>query len=258
MNDFALLRRLEHSLRTVGAQTRDVVEAGGFAVFIDRASSAYLLSFAVPSNLEPEDGSPDISAMREVFESRGRRPRLEYFHELHPGLAWALEEAGFAQDMNAPVMTLVPEDLASSPTSVEENYVRFTAEDEDRLEPFLRGQHLAYGGDGEDALVWLPNLLSGLKAGRHWVAGLEHEGRFVSGAMIQGGGVGELAGVWTLPEEQKRGHAFAVCQRLLHSYFADGHDLCWLSAAEGALSVYEELGFKWVGTQLNYGLPEGG
>ena len=256
MTNLAVLKRLEQSLRDVGAQSREVVKTDGFMVFLDLASSAYLLSYAVPSAREPADWSQAIAAMREAFESRGRRPRLEYFHELHPGLAWALEEAGFAQDMSVPVMTLAPEDLAK-PTSAEGSYVRLTADDADRLEPFLRGQSLAYGGDGgEDALVWLPHLLEGLKAGRSWVARLEQAGEFVSGAMIQGAEVGELAGVWTLPDKQKQGLAFRVCQRLLSDYFAEGRE-CWLSAAEGALSLYEHLGFERVGTQLNYGWPEG-
>ena len=255
----ALLKRLENSLRATGGQSREVTETDGFAVFLEPRSDAYLLSFAVPAASEPADWARAITAMREVFEHSGRRPRLEYFHELHPGLAWALEEAGFAQDMSAPVLTLAREGLTSLVTSVEGNYVRLTADDEDKLEPFVRGQNLAYGGDGgEDALAWLPNLLEGLKAGRGWVAGLEQGGEFVSGAMIQGAEVGELAGVWTLPDKQKHGFAFRVCQRLLQDYFAEGHDLCWLSAAEGALSLYEKLGFERVGTQLNYGLPEAG
>ena len=257
MTDLAVLKRLEQSLRVTAARSREVVETDGFTVFLDRASSAYLLSYAVP--WASETGSPGVSAMREAFESRGRRPRLEYFHELHPGLAWALEEAGFAQDTSAPVMTLAREGLTEPSSPSRGAYVRLTADDEDRLEPFLRGQSLAYGGDGgEDALVWLPNLSADLAAGRSWVAGLEQDGGFVSGATVQGAEVGELAGVWTLPDKQKRGLAFAVCRRLLHNYFEQGHELCWLSAAEGALSLYERLGFERVGTQLNYGWPEHG
>ena len=188
---------------------------------------------------------------------RGRRPRLEYFQELHPGLADALEAAGFRQDMSAPVMTLARENLTQLSSKVKGSYVRLMADDKDRLEPFLRGQNLAYGGDGGDALVWLPNLLHGLKTGRSRVAGLEQGDTFVSGAMLQmGGDVGELAGVWTLPAEQKQGFAFEVCRRLLHDYFAENYDLCWLSAAEGALGLYRRLGFESVGTQLNYGWPE--
>lgn len=258
MNDLTLLRRLERSLREVGGQSRERHRVGSFEVFLDPESSAYLLSFAVPLEPGPTDWSPGIAVMREAFEGRGRRPRLEYFHELHPRLAWALEAAGFEQYMRAPVMALRREDLPSVSTSDEEGYVRLTAEGAARLEPFLRGQSLAYGGDGgEDALLWLPGVLKSLETGRSRVVGVERDGVFVSGAMIQiGGEVGELAGVWTLPAAQKQGLAFRVCQRLLHDYFADGFELCWLSAAEGALSLYERLGFKRVGTQLNYGLAQ--
>ena len=94
-------------------------------------------------------------------------------------------------------------------------------------------------------------------------AGLWQEGDFVSGATVQMGGplstgVGELAGVWTRPGRQRRGLAFAVCQRLLEDSFAAGSEMCWLSAAEGAEGLYERLGFRRVGTQLNYSLAGGG
>jgi predicted GNAT family acetyltransferase len=82
-------------------------------------------------------------------------------------------------------------------------------------------------------------------------AQLEQDGKAISGAVIQGAQDGELAGVWTLPEKQQQGLSFALCSRLLADYFATGQTLCWLSAAEGALRLYEKLGFKRMGTQIN-------
>ena len=246
-----LLKRLEHSLKAVGAQSRDKVSTRGFDVFIDPDSDAHHLSFAVPSGLTG-GWAEAVEAMKTVFAERGRRARLEYFHELHPRLAEALESAGFSLDTRAPVMTLVKEDLAESVTT-RGVYLELTADHSDRLGDYLRCQNLAYGGAGDGgALVWLKTMSKGLATGDLMVAGLEQEGRFVSGASVQiGGGVGELAGVWTLPSEQKRGLAYALCQRLLSDYFAEGYDACWLSAAEGALRLYEKLGFSRVGTQYN-------
>ena len=39
-------------------------------------------------------------------------------------------------------------------------------------------------------------------------------------------------------------------------YFGQGGELVWLSAGgEGSLGLYHNLGFREVGTQLNYALP---
>jgi ribosomal protein S18 acetylase RimI-like enzyme len=63
--------------------------------------------------------------------------------------------------------------------------------------------------------------------------------------------VGAVKWVWTLPEKQQQGFSFALCSRLLADYFATGQTLCWLSATEGALRLYEKLGFKRVDTLMH-------
>ena len=251
-----ILQALEESFRAIGEQRREQVRVPGFDVFVDAHSDAYHLSFAVPiAGDAPWDEA--VPAMRAAFEARGRRARLEYFEELHSDLAAVLTALGFQRDMSAPVLTLSAEDLAAPPQNVQGSYRTLTPE-RAGLEDFLRRQSLAYEGNGDDdALIWLDSMTAGLRAGKLLAAGLEVEGELVAGASVQiGGSVGELAGVWTLPEKQKRGFAFELCQRLLQDYFAAGSELCWLSAAEGALRLYQKLGFREVGTQLNYGVPE--
>jgi predicted GNAT family acetyltransferase len=60
--------------------------------------------------------------------------------------------------------------------------------------------------------------------------------------------------VGTRPAFRRRGLAQAVCRRLLDTYFAGG-EMAWLSAAAGAEPLYARLGFRPVGTQLNFGNP---
>ena len=92
------------------------------------------------------------------------------------------------------------------------------------------------------------------KVGTCWPLESYSKALFVAGATIQiGGEIGELAGVWTAQEMRRQGLAFAVCHFLLREYFETGRSVCWLSAAEGALRLYEKLGFSRAGAQLNYG-----
>jgi ribosomal protein S18 acetylase RimI-like enzyme len=194
-----------------------------------------------------------IASLKETFRERGRVARLEYFHELYPDLKQCLLEGGFKLDMSAPVMTLTPREL-SEPSNVAATYTVLT-EDKRLLERFLRCQSVAFGGTGgDDAHAWLPAMTDMLKSGELVGAVLEQDGEYVSGAVIQGAEDGELAGVWTLPQKQRQGLSYMLCQRLLHDYFLGRQSLCWLSAAEGALRLYEKLGFRKVGTQLNFQL----
>ncbi len=255
MNELAMLTALEASLRAAGTHERETVALPHFEVFFS-PNRDYLLNFAVPLLPNPGDWASSVQSLVELFAGRERQPRLEYFHELHPHLAAALERSGFIQESQAPVMTLRAEALLSVETAADVKYQRLVGNDEAILRVFLTGQSVAYGGAADESgWGWLPSLRSGLHSGNVMAATLMREGEFLAGASIQiGGGVGELAGVWTLPAARRQGLARAVCQRLLRDYFAAGYALCWLSAAEGALRLYKLLGFERVGTQLNYGV----
>jgi ribosomal protein S18 acetylase RimI-like enzyme len=246
--DLAMLHRLEQSLKNAAAKSREKVLHERFDAFFSPSLEAHL-SFAVPKvGLENPSA---IAALKETFREHERVARLEYFHELYPDLKKVLLDNEFKLDMSAPVMTLTRNDLSTVSGEVKATYEVLT-DDREMLGSFLRCQSRAFGGTGaDDALAWLPAMTDMLSRGELIGAVLEQEGEFVSGAVIQGAEDGELAGVWTLPSHQRQGLSYALCQRLLREYFAGGQSLCWLSAAEGALRLYEKLGFKQVGTQLN-------
>lgn len=249
------LERLEAGLRASGAHGRKTITTQAFQIFLSMRTDDYVMSYAVPHGAEPSDWLPALRELRAMFDEYHRRPRLEFIHELHPTLAAALETTGFQNDMTAPIMILTPQQLTDIQDGTSGTHVRLSHENPELLELFLRRQSLAYGGRGDDsALAWLPNLTQGLQEGTVLAAALELDNAFVTGATIMlGGDVGELAGVWTLPEKQRQGLAYTMCQRLLKDYFAQGHTLCWLSSVEGAQRLYHKLGFTEVGTQLNYG-----
>lgn len=267
------LEQLETSLHDVGRQNRTTIQAGPFYAYLAAEPEPHL-SFASPSTtpLTPSSNwQSAIVALRQVFREYARTMRLEYFAECYPDLANHLEQAGLVCESRAPVMTLDSITWGTqtlSETALPGHYVDLASAPPERLKAFLQGQAVAFqlaGDVPEDAdlsvddaggLDWLPHLIQGVAAGTVIGAGLEQGGQFVSGAIIQlGGNIGELAGVWTYPQNRKQGLAYAVCQRLLASYFDAGYSLCWLSAAEGAQRLYERLGFQRCGTQLNYSLP---
>jgi ribosomal protein S18 acetylase RimI-like enzyme len=256
----AVLTQIEANMRVVGRQERRVIGLVGFEIFISPGQLDHL-TFAVPLPAEPPHWAAAVSEMQAIFTQYGKRPRLEYIADRHPELGAALEEAGLVCESRAPVMVLAMADLAPTPLQPPPaQYRRLTADNGPLLKAYLMNQSIAYGGSGgADALDWLPNLRHGLANGGLMGAILEQAGEIISGAVIQiGGGIGELAGVWSASQRRGQGLAFALCQRLLADYTAVGHTHCWLSAAEGAQRLYAKLGFVYVGTQLNYGRPAAG
>lgn len=250
---------LEASLRAVGRQNRTLVELAHFDAYFSPTPDR-IQNFAVPRLPNPSDWTKSVAELISLFKRRKRSLRLEFFHELHPHLAQTLEAAGLVCERQDPVMILMKESLATTPPPLPDGSLcKLESTNEPLLRAFLQNQSVAYGGsDDESALGWLPNFINGLGSGALMGHAVEKEGQLIAGASIQiGGGIGELAGVWTAPEARRQGYAHALCYHLLERYFAAGFGLCWLSAAEGAQTLYRRLGFAAIGTQLNYGLTSG-
>ncbi len=259
-HDPTTMERIEAGLRATASFARDVTRVPGFLVAI-APGSATGLAVAVPDGVEAADLGAALADVEAVFGRRGVAPAIEYLEERHPDLAAAAHARGWRTAMTAPVMVSTDGDVVAPQRDHATSVLFPHGDDVATLEAYLRGQSRAYGGDGGDgALAWLPVLRAGLAAGTIVVAALTADDRVVAGASVQiGAGVGELAGVWTLPEVWRRGHAGAACAAALQRVLPLQLSFCWLSAAPGATGLYERLGFRRVATQRNLAgpLPEG-
>jgi ribosomal protein S18 acetylase RimI-like enzyme len=278
------LERCERNLRASASRGRQRLVAGPFAAYLSPASPDYLMSVALPVRRDAAWASA-IEELDAVFRRAGRTPRLEFFAERHPRLAAALDDAGYIRESVAPAMTLAAGDLpqaewrerlrstTSAPaapgvdppgrvgadarraTSASPRYVRLEAEDRGTIDGVLAMQAEAFGSPFDaSAGVWRAYMVAGLTEGWLSAGALYLDGAPASAAMlVRGGGTAELAGVATAAPLRGRGLATATCGLLLSAHFARGRGMVWLSAAEGAQGLYERLGFRRVGTQLNYG-----
>ena len=247
------LADLAESLHLTAAQRRDVANVGPFRAFIG-GSRDLLMNLAVPVD-DTEDWAGAIAALTEHFIAADRVPRLEFFAELHPHLAQALEASGYRRDMTAPVMTL---DVLQRgwPEPAGGPDFRFVRPDKPvEIAAYVRMQAEAYGEGSAD---WAPVLASGILDGDMRVLAVWQDGQPIAGATLMlAATAAELAGVGTLPRMRRRGLALAVCQALLADHARRGGRLVWLSAGPGTGTLYDRLGFCRVGTQLNYHLPSG-
>jgi hypothetical protein len=251
----ALLDRLARQFAAAVADGSEVHDLPGFRVHLWREADPFYRNVAIPTAALP-DVQPAIRAMAALFERHGRIPRLEFFAELWPGLAAALEAEGFVLERRAPVLVLAAGDMPApaGPARLLGPETPLAT-----LGAFLAGAAAAFG---ESASVLaageLERFARGLREGGiAAAAALSAEGELFSGAsLIRKGAVAELAGVWTLPERRRRGLARTVCVALLARFFATGGELAWLSAGDAASeALYRGLGFSPCGTQLNLARP---
>lgn len=205
-------------------------------------------SYAMPTG--PVEAA-DVQGLVRHFQSRNRRPRLEFCRELWPGVPSLLEGAGFELEIAAPIMLLPREGWLP-------------------IEPVIPS-HLAVGSEAGE-LRKIANVAFGmpdddtadnsstaeqLDTGSLLGALCEIDGKAVGCGYAQGNQtVREIAGIGTLPDFRRRGIASSVITTLLTKFFLDGGKVAWLTPGDdGAEAVYTKLGFKPAATQVNYRLP---
>lgn len=208
---------------------------------------------AVVAEAEAQIDSCDLDAMIAVFESHGRMPRMELFKELSPELIAVLQDRGFEVESELPVMVCTQETFV--PQFNPAISVEFLHPDSDPV-PFLKVLDQAFGQNEPVTPERIERTRSGLRKGSVWSALARIGGEPAAGAsLIPSEKTAELAGVGTAPEFRRKGAASAVSSALLQEGFASC-EVAWLSAGDDtAKAVYERLGFRFIGTQVNISLP---
>lgn len=260
--DLGSLGRMAANVITVGRRGRNAVAVADFTAFLSAGSSDYFMSFAVPR--PPPDGvdarpaagwAGSLSRLADQFATHDRTLRLEFFAELFPNLPAALSAADIGRDKGAPVMVASPKTFRP-PRRTGMDMVLIESGNAVAVERFMAVQGDAFGVRIDSGPTgWRPILESGLADGGMVAAVGMVGGKACCGAVLMiGGGAAELAGVGTLPAYRRHGYAADLCGRLLAAYFEHTGTPAWLSADdEIAEGLYGALGFRRIGTQLNYG-----
>ncbi|HKI56779.1 MAG TPA: GNAT family N-acetyltransferase [Trueperaceae bacterium] len=248
------LAHAERALLEHAAYGRSRVRAGALTACLAEGRADALMHVAVPSGPEPTGWDDSVQALIALHPRHGTVPRLEFMAELHPALAQSLERHGFVRTSSDPVMTLDLQGALPASAVPAPGYRRLAANDPELLSAFVEQQAEAFGMPPATGYAFLERLQDTIAAGTSIAAALLGDGTPVAGAVLQLGASGwaELAGVYTAPASRGRGLAMAACTRLLADARVAGVTHAWLSAAEGARGLYRRLGFRSVGSQLNY------
>jgi predicted GNAT family acetyltransferase len=196
-----------------------------------------------------------LRELRRVFAERRRTLRFEFTGELWPTLVPTLTNARLKLQAAQPLMLCGSPEFR--PFTARDVQVRLLTAADDRAEhaTYLEIQSKGFG-DGppavsdEDVARLGRRLREGqLRAALARLGGVPAG----TGAITGHEGIGELVGVATLPAMRHRGVATTVSAFLVQEHFNLGHDLAWLSAADAyAQAVYARIGFRLLGTLLNY------
>jgi ribosomal protein S18 acetylase RimI-like enzyme len=282
-SDLDLLRAIEAGAVEAAVAGRVVIEAGPWRALINPTDPAPWQSYAVPARpLESaEEALAGIIELRQAFRQRGHHLRCELIDALWPAAALLLERAGLVFEAAQPVMhcqaawlrqrhssaVTVTMLTGESPNELLEAHVRVGRLGFD--ETFIDGSEhhevtalrlaIATGklrcavGAVDGQVVGVGSLVPmdrGDTAFRGEVfvdiSRVPIDGRPITG-------LGELAGVATLPGFRRLGVASAISGALTSEHFALDGRTVWLAAgSDEAARVYSALGYQVLATRLLY------
>lgn len=231
------------------SKQRRCVDVDGFRLFLSPETPMIYANYAVPTRAGT--GLSEVRAMVAAFHKHESTPRLEFRAETNPLLSKSLEAAGFELEAEQPLMAC---DRALFVPQVSSNVeVERLGADSDFV-GFLAVANEAFGMDEpltpERVELSRKSVLNG-----HWMMALGRIDGEPAGTGYLGPfeGVAELAGIGTRPVHRRKGVAQTVSSVLMRDFFDQGGELAWLSTGDDtAKAVYERLGFRTVGTQMNY------
>ena len=255
-----LARRLEQSISLAPMPTGTGIESvscGTFRAWFTSYTNNPQANYAMPvTPTEPAALGEAVDALRTLFAARARKVRVEFVEELWPGLAEALQRSGLHLQAREPLMACVNSEF--EPASAPRVSVRLLSADgsDSDLAAYL---HIA-GERPADASRPISDkavalLRETLNSGNTTCAigTIDARAAAVGRSIAQDDGLGEITSIVTLPEFRRRGAAATVVSLLLRGLFASGRNIGWLNAAnEEARSVYAKLGFRSIGSLLNY------
>jgi len=258
--DIELARRLEQSISLAPMQAHEAatVMCGPFRAFFAPYTDNPELSYAMPvaPMAATREFEVSIENLRALFAERGRTLRFEFVEELWPNLAIDLERMGLHLQAREPLMACSANEFR--PSRVPDVGVRpLLAEDaDDELDAFLKIRDaLPADGARRTSATTIARLRETLSQSndRFALATIAGQPAGTGRCIFQAAGLGEITAIVTTPAMRRRGVAAAVVSFLLNELFENGGDIAWLNAAnEQARSVYARLGFRSIGSLLNY------
>jgi ribosomal protein S18 acetylase RimI-like enzyme len=194
---------------------------------------------------EPSDPPAAIAAAEGEFRARDRVFGMDVAVGRHPSVDRAIRSAGFSLLFSWPAMAVRVHDLPER--SLPEGVRVEPVNDARGTSAVARVERTVLDPADVESGSEIPERFygpasNGGEGARTFVAWEGDEPVGIASAHLRGGAVGIL-GVGVVPGARRRGIASALSVIAARTFPAD---LAWLHAGEGAVSVYEQLGFREV------------
>ncbi len=199
------------------------------------------------------DTSEAVAKLRSVFEHHADKLEIEYDEVAFPEVGPWLEAAGLERAERNPLMACRPNSFkpfAAPDVTVSRLTTKSPAADIGAFQTI----RWTNGGDNDDPIPSAGQLRQHLESRTsvHVLAWLDAvpAGTGVSHALK---GAAEIVGIVTRADKRRRGVAATVTSELVTRHFGSGGDFVFLDAAdEGAVKLYEGVGFETFGTNSVY------
>jgi ribosomal protein S18 acetylase RimI-like enzyme len=246
--------RIQAYLRETARGFYDVAPVPPFTCFFNPRDPLRYYNYAIPD--EPVGGDLDapLERLRAEFRHRDRLPRFEYVEGFAPELGDALERAGFALELRAPLMTCAAGEIAPSPDIPGLRIVP-AAED---WRAYITVGRRAFGDEPEVSDEEVEERAARNDGGSALLGLLDGEPVAVSAAAPPLDGLSEVAGIGVLEHARTRGIGGAMTVAAARDAAANRAELLFLApGSDAAQSVYQRVGFRaGAETCLSYADPE--
>lgn len=229
-----------------------------FTLFFHPTSSVKYFNYAIPEEPTQGDLKETLEMLRNIFRTRERLPRFEFFEAFAPHLPDQLLKNGFTEEARQWSMICTRDALRPAALSPGLELVALKPESPaDDVRDYIIAQR--QGFNPQDLTVpshfdivqsRLDFLVSGWQA---FLGRVDGEPAGVATFSRPIGGVTEIAGIATREAFRRRGIASMLTWHATHTAFAQGVETACLTAgSEAAGRVYERLGFRSFSTMLAY------
>jgi ribosomal protein S18 acetylase RimI-like enzyme len=252
------LRALEPDLASLVhlAEAAEVLDRGPFRALLSPTTEWANLVMPVSNSSSPTEVTDALAALGQRFAAAGRTPRLLFKEPFFPGLPELLAGAGLLPSEREPLMICSPVRFRPAVRpDVSVRFLRATDDDEDLAAyQTIWSQSLRDGSwqPTSEALAAFRTEIEHYQRGGAAIATLNGE-RAGTGFLVFHGSGCEVMRVATAPAARRRGVGSAMSSFLVEHGFAGGATIAWLAAASAeARSLYEQIGFRYVGDELTY------
>jgi len=244
--DGAVLARVDAFLDDTVRDSTDRVDVGPLRVLLSRRPWPYYARPRAELDLSAPDAvtADDVAAAAAALQEAGAPVAFEWIPERVPSMAAAVRAYGF-EAQQVPILVRAAEPLqADAPAGYA---VRLLAHDEDAV---VDAAHVVAAAFGSPFVEGQQHIRSRIERGLNVTAVAEtSDGEVVGVATLQPiGATAEIVGAAVLPGHRRHGLGGALIRALVGEAHGRGVDLLLLSASEDGVRIYEEIGFRRIGT----------